>query len=122
MGVWEIPTAVSLVFIQVATERRCQFLAWGSREAAAVPGSALGSLLHCPEKLRAVSSSISFSGCMCCVVSVLGLLYSAFWELPDASPLQGLGFLQHEPSLGKHSLSKWCLGCLGDSGDTWAGS
>lgn len=42
MGVWEIPTAVSLVFIQVATERRCQFLAWGSREAAAVPGSALG--------------------------------------------------------------------------------
>lgn len=42
MGVWEIPTAVSPVFIQVATKRRCQFLARGSREAAAVPGSALG--------------------------------------------------------------------------------
>lgn len=42
VGAWEIPTAVSPVFIQVATERRCQFLARGSREAAAVPGSALG--------------------------------------------------------------------------------
>lgn len=78
VGVWEIPTVVSPVFIQVATERRCQFLAWGSREAAAVSGSALGPSCVDLTNRELFPPQTLFLG-------IVSSLFLAFYTLPSGS-------------------------------------